>query len=266
MSLANLVAGRSSYRIFSNDWHGVDLIEVARAANVPIDQVANHHFYEHLYRKWKTQQFEPEPGWIAGKRKWAETYRDLVLVHAPATSRVLSVGAGLGHVERHMVSLGMHVDLQECQSESLDPSDFPDSRIWVSQDLHPVPDASYDVVLALSLVYVFDEIAYATFLRDCHRVLRPGGLLVVSDHDPSLPLSRVKQWLLNKVKRRRELMWGWLRSPNSHRNTAEQSGFRYLEQRFYDRRYEAIPNPFRVCGLQLPKGPSLGQVLVFRRG
>jgi 2-polyprenyl-3-methyl-5-hydroxy-6-metoxy-1,4-benzoquinol methylase len=257
-------AGRASYRIFSNEWHGVDLLEVARDAGISPTEVANQHFYEHLYRQWKARSFKGDPGWVAAKAKLAQFYRDhLTALTAPDAS-LLSVGAGLGLIEEQLLTFGFRVDLQECQSESLDPARFHQSRIWVSSDLRPITSGPYDALLALSVVYVFDDTEYARFATECRRLLRPGGVLIISDHDPCWPLSRVKQFA-NRVRGGpRQLLWGWLRSPKAHATIVQGQGFRLCSQRFLNHDQDEIAAPFRMCGLQMPRGSSVAQVLTFR--
>jgi SAM-dependent methyltransferase len=264
LTLAGLRHGRVAYRIYASEWLGIDLARVADEAHLSVGEAANDDFYARLYRQWRARPFQPPPGWLAAKRKWAATYRDFLRTRVPADARILSVGAGLGHLERHLIDLGLQVDLQECQAESLDPRDFPTSRIWVSADLTPVPSASYDVVLAVSLVYLFDDARYGQFVRECRRVLKPAGVLVIADHDPSWPVGRIRQWLVNKARGRREMPWGWARSPNLHTFIVQSNGFRIVDRRFFRHGIEPVAEPFRIFGLQLPRGRSLGQVLVFR--
>jgi len=58
----------------------------------------------------------------------------------------------------------------------------------------PLPDASQDVVLAVECVFHFDR---PRFFAECHRVLRPGGRLVLTDFTPAgwaKPLLSVLSW------------------------------------------------------------------------
>jgi SAM-dependent methyltransferase len=55
----------------------------------------------------------------------------------------------------------------------------------------PFPDASFDVVLMVTVICFLDDVDAA--LREAHRVLRPGGHLVVAFVDRDSPLGRTHQ-------------------------------------------------------------------------
>jgi len=54
----------------------------------------------------------------------------------------------------------------------------------------PFPAAFFDVVVAVSVFTHFAEAAQDIWLRELHRVLRPGGLLFASTHSPTLTFTR----------------------------------------------------------------------------
>jgi ubiquinone/menaquinone biosynthesis C-methylase UbiE len=92
--------------------------------------------------------------------------------------------AMLAIARRRAADLGVQVDLAEGDAQAL-----------------PFPDASFDtVVCTLSLCCIPDEVAA---IAGMHRVLRPGGRLILLDHVASgNPVIRAGQWLLEQLTRR----------------------------------------------------------------
>ena len=253
------------YPIYSRDWHGISLVDVARECGMAETEVANHHLYAALYKRWSAIDFVPEPGWLAAKAKMADVLRASVARLNPNPIHAVSLGAGLGVVEAHLHDAGWRIELQECQAESLAYATrrFTPERVWTC-DFDGIPSAAYDVVLALSIVYVFDDAQYRAFAAQCRRMLRPGGLLVIWDHDPKVPLALVKRYVNRYMLRRHDLRWGWLRSADLHEALVQSQGFERLVRQFFDLAIDPVPDPPRLLGMQWPLGRSVAQNMIFR--
>ncbi len=62
----------------------------------------------------------------------------------------------------------------------------------------PFPNESFDLVLNLhALHHMRDAEGVSRFLRECHRILKPGGTLAILDF-PGSPQNRILFWLLRK--------------------------------------------------------------------
>lgn len=63
----------------------------------------------------------------------------------------------------------------------------PEVAGWVLMDAHKLPfsDASADVILILEALYFMEN--PVTVLEECHRVLRPGGSLLISVNNKDMP-------------------------------------------------------------------------------
>jgi len=109
-------------------------------------------------------------------------------------ARWLDFGCGSGRVARFVIAAGVGtvsgVDV-----------DRPAVR-WARRHLGagfeaieprpplPFPEASFDVVYAVSVFTHLDEAKQLDWLREAHRVLRPGGLLIASTHHEDLAWTR----------------------------------------------------------------------------
>jgi SAM-dependent methyltransferase len=109
----------------------------------------------------------------------------------PRESHVLEIGAGPGRFTEHLHRLGCRItvgDLSATQlrlnEEAARTRGFESSvvgrHLMDICDLGRFPDASFDVVVAFGgpFSYVFERRDDA--LRECRRVLRPGGVLLLS--------------------------------------------------------------------------------------
>lgn len=117
--------------------------------------------------------------WYPGvESHWDDrAFRGLILSHLPADARVLDVGAGAGIVA------AMDLRGQAAHIIGVDP----DPRVAVNPYLHEahvgladampfLPTASIDVAVSDN---VFEHVAHPEpFLRELHRVVKPGGLLL----------------------------------------------------------------------------------------
>jgi SAM-dependent methyltransferase len=150
----------------------------------------------------------PADGWLADTRTSydtvADSYADFVrdalatepylraalalfaeLVHAAGGGPVADVGCGPGHVTAYLHQLGVDafgIDLSPAMID-LARRDHPDLRFEVGSmtDLQ-LPDASIAALLAFwSLIHIPDD-AVPTVLGHLHRVLRPGGPLLLGFH------------------------------------------------------------------------------------
>jgi 2-polyprenyl-3-methyl-5-hydroxy-6-metoxy-1,4-benzoquinol methylase len=95
----------------------------------------------------------------------------------PRRGRVLEIAAGSGAFARRLRDLGYEVEACDLYPEQFQVPDIPVKFADLSDRL-PYDDASFDYLSCLEGVeHLEDQFA---FVRECRRVLRPGGRMVLS--------------------------------------------------------------------------------------
>ena len=115
-------------------------------------------------------------------------------LHLPHTARLLEIGCGAGYATVALARRGYRIDaldsvptMIEIACKRIAESGTADKVRLGRADVRrlPMPDGSFDLVLALGVIPWLDDPAAA--VREMARVLRPGGYLLLSiDHDPHL--------------------------------------------------------------------------------
>lgn len=131
-----------------------------------------HDLYEDLYRK------EQDYWWHVGKRAIVYALLEKYLPPSdPAARRALDLGCGTGRnldsLARYARSVGLDSSgaaLAFCQRRG--------HRHLVRAASLPFADNSFDIVTALDVIEHLDDDLGT--LREIHRVMRPGGLLIIS--------------------------------------------------------------------------------------
>lgn len=118
--------------------------------------------------------------------------------------RVLEVGVGTGIVLRaihHCVAMALGLDASPEMLDIARSSGL--TRLVVADAAHlPLPDNAFDIVLA-RMVWHHLVGTVATATAECYRVLRPGGLMVLSEGVPPHPSLRRWYSRMFKLKERR---------------------------------------------------------------
>jgi ubiquinone/menaquinone biosynthesis C-methylase UbiE len=128
-----------------------------------------------------------------------------VAYHVPAGGSVLDLGCGTGELAVTIAAAGMQTTGCDISPKMLhraaaaDPSGAAD---WVQLDPGwrrlPFASGAFDAVVAASVLeYVDDPTAV---LRECCRVLRPGGVILCTVPNPRHPV-RWLEWLLGVARR-----------------------------------------------------------------
>ncbi len=167
-----------------------------------------------------------------------------------AGRRVLDLGAGFGALSLYFAHLGANVVAVDPNEQRMrvaqtiaDKRGLPLSTVAASAQSLPFKDASFDVVVANnSLCYLVGEQLHDEAMREIHRVLRPGGWVVMRnpnrlhprDQFTSLPLlpllpPALAQRATRALGRHRSHVQ--LRSPGAAVRTLRRAGFAHARWR-----------------------------------
>jgi SAM-dependent methyltransferase len=116
------------------------------------------------------------------------------LVGEEASASILDVGCGVGLVDAHLVGRFRRVagvDLSNAELEvarAANPGVFYERS---SETRIPHPDGEFDVTFAACVLHHVPRAARADVVGEMARVTRPGGLVVIFEHNPLNPLTRL---------------------------------------------------------------------------
>ena len=132
---------------------------------------------------------------------------------------ILDVACGLGATTHHLKkyyeetrTVGVNISptqIETCRAK------FPKCKFLVMDSVHlALKDQSFDAVICVEAAFHFKT--REKFLREAHRVLRPGGYLVISDiaYETWIEVSSPALFIENHIN-----------STNDYRNLLERSGF-----------------------------------------
>jgi SAM-dependent methyltransferase len=112
----------------------------------------------------------------------------------PGAVRALDVGCGTGETDRYLAhEIGeLHgVDVSEgavAQARSANPDVL--YRTYDGERL-PYGDGEFDLAFAICVVHHVAPDRWASFVQELVRVVRPGGIVSVIEHNPFNPLTRL---------------------------------------------------------------------------
>lgn len=133
-------------------------------------------------------------GWMMSRGNAAEQTDVLRLVDPRADEEILEVGYGPGRLVELLLGAGVRVsgiepseqmrDMARRRNEIAVRDDRADLRVGTAEDTG-FPDARFDAVVSANTVAIWADLPAG--LRELHRVLRPGGRLVLAWHGGSRP-------------------------------------------------------------------------------
>lgn len=125
----------------------------------------------------------------------AHCLRDLVGDALPGVDapKLLDIGCGHGYVHAELRAAGFRITGVEVAEEVLplarEANPDIDYRGYDGQRL-PFDDATFDVATAICVMHHVPPLQWEAFAREMRRVLKPGGMAVVFEHNPWNPATR----------------------------------------------------------------------------
>lgn len=108
--------------------------------------------------------------------------------------RCLDVGCGIGALHPHLAPAFetiVGVDVSRASIAVAATSNASNSYLAYDGDRLPFDDASFDVALTVCVLHHVVPQDWSRFLSEMRRVVRPGGLVFVIEHNPYNPLTRL---------------------------------------------------------------------------
>lgn len=142
--------------------------------------------------------------------------------------KLLDVGCGIGAMhpllEPHLGELHGVDPAAEAIARAAEDNPGVRYRAFDGVTL-PFDDGSFDAALAVCVMHHVPPARWSGFLREIARVLRPGGVLLVFEHNPLNPATR---WIVNRCEFDRDAV---LLSWRTVRRLAPEAGLKPEEDR-----------------------------------
>jgi SAM-dependent methyltransferase len=101
------------------------------------------------------------------------------------------IGGGIPHLRRAFPDARLHGVDASGVSIAMARTASADAQFSVIEDNRlPLPDATFDLALAACVFHHIAPVERLHWMRELHRVLKPGGKLFVFEHNPLNPLTR----------------------------------------------------------------------------
>ena len=109
------------------------------------------------------------------------------------TAALLDIGCGIGNYHPLLIDHVGSIAGTDVSSASLAEAGRRNPRVAYRHstgETLPYADASFDVAFTVCVMHHVPEIQWPQFSREMRRVLKPGGIAVVFEHNPFNPLTR----------------------------------------------------------------------------
>lgn len=109
------------------------------------------------------------------------------------TLRLLDIGCGVGRLHPHLAG---RFDISGCDvseksvARARRDNEFADYTVS-SETALPYGEGQFDIALTVCVMHHVPPAQWVSFLREMRRVVRPGGLAIVIEHNPLNPLTRL---------------------------------------------------------------------------
>ena len=112
----------------------------------------------------------------------------------PATVRALDVGCGAGETARYLAGELRDLHGVDVSAEIIETARVRNPSVRYATydgDRLPYGDGEFDLAFAICVVHHVPPAQWTAFAHELARVVRPGGLVTVIEHNPVNPLTRL---------------------------------------------------------------------------
>lgn len=233
-------------KLYQTSWHGIHFESFAKLSKSHLpDSSFYASFYENFHRKYRGVD-DLDQSWVSLKRQAAGLITNNPKIKK--SDRILSIGCGLGLIERVLFQEGfLNVEITEVSEAPLRwvlPL-LPSENVHVGffPDCIPHND-KYDFVLLASVEYFLDDVEFSSLLRSVHNRLLPGGmcLLISWSFDTMCLSQRLTAGIKNLVRlmidkagiKPRGQFWGYIRRPEEFHRAMAAAGFKHFRDATLD--------------------------------
>lgn len=130
---------------------------------------------------------------IVGKARWLTEFMRRFGI-PPKSSSMLDIGCGIGLLHPYLDGLSnriVGVDLSEDAISTARTKNFKNEYHRYDGDALPFEASQFDIALAVTVMHHVPIDRWSVFVAEAYRVLKPGGALIVIEHNPLNPLTRL---------------------------------------------------------------------------
>lgn len=232
-------------RMYQSQWHRIPF---ASFTTMSSKKIAGVDFYSDFYKrffKYYKKLDDLDPQWVSLKRQVAEFLKQDFKFNKNA--KILSVGCGLGFVEKDLFEEGFKsLEVTEVSKEPLQwllPF-IPNSHVHTGFFPECVPAGSeYDYIYLAGVDTFFTQTELIGFLKEINNYLSPKGrcMIVSWSFIPRGLVSRIVlnckdtvKFLLDRIGfRKLGQFWGYIREPKEFHQALKASGFVNIREGFF---------------------------------
>jgi SAM-dependent methyltransferase len=164
-------------------------------------------------------------------RRKAEELLELVSrkVGEPSSVRALDVGCGVGVTDAHLAGRLAELHGVDTSEEAIRRAAAANPEVlYLAYEGNRLPydDGRFDLAFAICVMHHVEPASRASFSAELRRVVCPGGLIVVFEHNPWNPLTRLA---VSRCEFDEDAV---LLTPRSARGLLGGAGLRPVEQRY----------------------------------
>jgi SAM-dependent methyltransferase len=234
-------------KFYQNKWHGIifnDICDVSRK------KLPKNEFYNSFYKEFflrKSSYKDLDDWWKIYKSEIA----DWLAQDIKEGAKVLSIGCGIGFIERILYKNYSHFDLYvqdfaKSAHKWLNEI-IPNEKIFDTDNFSALPQSKFDIIYLSAVDYAVDDSGLESLLENLSSILKKNGslyLISASFNNGGL-LKNFTEQLKEIIKMSLELFslrspsqfWGWMRTRDEYISILEKSGFVDIDYGFIETTY-----------------------------